>query len=308
MAMTATKPTFIYGLIDPRNQQLRYVGKTVLAPQRRTDVHRLRARAEPHKRHSMAWILGLEREGLKPEIEILETIEPGGNWVEAEQFWIAYFRMVGANLCNHSAGGEGQTGVKQSPETIAKRVMRGPRNPRFGKPLPPEHRDALNAGRDRFYKDQAAVARLNEKRKKTMSSPAHVERMKKQNARLLSDPEYKAALDAKRTEAARRPESRKRVGDQSRELWATKRTEIIAAQNAGKGEDWRRKQSERGKKKLADPDHPLRLAAIARRRLSDEDIAEIRRRISEGEKVTALAREYGVSQPHISHIKSGRSR
>src|SRR6185369_1307504 len=99
-----THVTIIYGLVDPRSDQLRYVGKTVREARRRLGQHVWQARNEGHKRHVLAWLDGLETAGLRPEIVELERVSPGGDWEEAEQFWIAYFRFLGANLCNHTDG------------------------------------------------------------------------------------------------------------------------------------------------------------------------------------------------------------
>ena len=44
-----------------------------------------------------------------------------------------------------------------------------------------------------------------------------------------------------------------------------------------------------------------------RARLSEEDVIDILERYSNGEKQAALAAAYGVSQPRISQIVSGRA-
>jgi hypothetical protein len=44
------------------------------------------------------------------------------------------------------------------------------------------------------------------------------------------------------------------------------------------------------------------------RALSDADALSIKRRLAAGEKAVQLAREYGVTQSTISHIKTGHSR
>ena len=45
-------------------------------------------------------------------VVLIEVVPPGGDWVESEVFWIAYFRSIGANLVNTTPGGEGVVGVK----------------------------------------------------------------------------------------------------------------------------------------------------------------------------------------------------
>ena len=103
----------IYGLIDPRDGQLRYVGKSCEGLKRpRAHARRLKW----DRGHCRNWVKGLVDLGLKPDIEVLETCDSPKALIEAEQFHIAYFRMVGCNLTNLTAGGEGQWGLRFSEE------------------------------------------------------------------------------------------------------------------------------------------------------------------------------------------------
>jgi hypothetical protein len=52
----------------------------------------------------------------------------------------------------------------------------------------------------------------------------------------------------------------------------------------------------------------VRGEAHPRAKLSDADVIDIRRRGRAGERNVDLAREYGVAQQHISHIKNGHKR
>lgn len=304
---TCDKATSIYGLIDPRTGELRYVGKTVLDPRRRLGVHRWRAVAAPHKRHSMAWILSLAAEGLKPETIVFETVPAGGDWVQAEQFWIAYFRMIGADLCNHTAGGEGQTGYRQPPEMIAKRVKRGAQNHNFGKPMPEATKVALREGQLRLYADPVRHARLKARQRAGMT-PEKIAHSVSALKTAMADPEKLAAREAVRIEASRTPKARQRVGDWSRQNWQSRRQEIIAAQNAGKGEEWREKMSARKKQEWADPNSPHRLASERQRKLSDQDLRAIRARLAAGESNGSIAASYRIDPSTVSHIKAGRHR
>jgi hypothetical protein len=101
-------PTTIYGLLDPRDGQLRYIGKTIDLP-RRLLAHLGRTNLTP-KRHSSCWLIGLSRDGLKPIPIVLETVPHGGDWQKAERRWIAHYRQQGARLTNLADGGEGVTG------------------------------------------------------------------------------------------------------------------------------------------------------------------------------------------------------
>jgi hypothetical protein len=143
------KPTIIYGLVDPLTNELRYVGKTVKRLPKRLVDHIAAAKRSRTKRHCLAWIAGLLLNGRAPEIFALETVPAGECWIEAEQFWIAYWRFVGADLCNLTIGGEGAPGARKSAaerERIS-RFFSGPDSPNRGRPMPAATKDALRKAR-----------------------------------------------------------------------------------------------------------------------------------------------------------------
>lgn len=115
----------IYALIDPRTRELRYVGQSVRGVARAKSHWRTKKERE-RKDHTHCWIRKLLAEGQVPEVEILETLEPSANvralLDEAEIFWLGYFRMIGANLTNHTIGGCGSYGYRHTAE--AKEKMR----------------------------------------------------------------------------------------------------------------------------------------------------------------------------------------
>lgn len=303
--LESSKPTFIYGLIDPRNETLRYVGKTVLPIPNRITTHVWRARKAPRKRHSMAWIFSLDAENMKPDYEIFEIVPPGGDWVEAERFWIGYFRMVGADLCNHTIGGEGTTGYKQSPESIAKRIKRGEAHHQYGKPMPEKTKEALLEGGRRLREDPERWAKAKAKRLAAMTPDVmanSIAGLKKLNA----DPIRSAAAQAKATKAKQTDDYKTKISSSSKSVWQNNRERIISAQNAGKGEEWRNKHSELGKKRYADPNNPLRVATEQRRKLSRQDVIDIQMYLSSEMKQSVIASKYGITQSMVSRIKSGK--
>ena len=93
--------TSIYALIDPLTLQVRYVGKTRMSIQRRLANHIGSKKAL----HSSHWVHGLKDRGYYPNVIELESNLATDEWPEAEQFWIAYFRMIGADLTNYTKGG-----------------------------------------------------------------------------------------------------------------------------------------------------------------------------------------------------------
>lgn len=101
----------VYALVDPRDDQVRYVGKSVNVAVR-VKAH-LNDRGSTRKAR---WLQLLLREALAPEVVILEM--GTGDWERAEVKWIAHFRSTGCDLTNATAGGEGLH--DPSPETRAR--------------------------------------------------------------------------------------------------------------------------------------------------------------------------------------------
>jgi len=92
--MTIRTTVCIYGLVDPRDFTVRYIGASV-------DVY-TRYRIHLFERtgaKKVAWLDELKDLGLKPEIKILENVTIVAR-DEAEAKWIQYFIHKGANLTN----------------------------------------------------------------------------------------------------------------------------------------------------------------------------------------------------------------
>lgn len=96
--------TYIYSLIDPRTQEVRYVGKSN-TPSKRLIAHICTTHEDcnPHKQN---WIKELKVEGLRPILSIIEetTLDL---WPEREIYWIEFYRSIGNNLINLKDGGIG---------------------------------------------------------------------------------------------------------------------------------------------------------------------------------------------------------
>jgi hypothetical protein len=97
--------TYIYILIDPITNCIRYVGKAN-NPKQRYRAHKNKCRDKnTYKRN---WINSLQRKQLQPEIEILEEVLVS-EWKYWEKFYIEYFTFLGFSLTNCLEGGEGLT-------------------------------------------------------------------------------------------------------------------------------------------------------------------------------------------------------
>jgi hypothetical protein len=146
----ASELTYIYVLKHPVTHEIRYVGKTI-------DLKiRKKSHRELGKTRCDNWKRSLLADGFWPDMEVVENVPSGENWAKREQFWIKHYRDLGCNLTNLTEGGEGTegrvitdayrekmrkkflgrpipqeqreqiskslTGLKQSPETVAKRI------------------------------------------------------------------------------------------------------------------------------------------------------------------------------------------
>jgi hypothetical protein len=142
------KPRSIYVLIDPRDNQARYVGCS----------GRVRARKNEHKSQARksrtakaAWLRELAGLGLEPVVQVLES--PVADWEEAEQRWIASYRQSGAPLLNQTDGGAGSPGYVM-PEEERRRVG--------------ERTKAIHTGRRR---SEESKARMAERQKEAWKNP-----------------------------------------------------------------------------------------------------------------------------------------
>ena len=91
--MTNTRPSrfLIYGLIDPRDRCLRYVGKTHKRREIRLSEH-VGAARNGEVSHVYNWIRELLNSVNMPEIFVLERVSGSHSWEEAERRQIAFWR------------------------------------------------------------------------------------------------------------------------------------------------------------------------------------------------------------------------
>jgi len=76
---------YIYKLVDPRNEMVRYVGKTKSQINDRFNDHWCKRYSTKSPKNS--WLISLDKIGLKPKLEIIE-ITNDNNWEERERSWI----------------------------------------------------------------------------------------------------------------------------------------------------------------------------------------------------------------------------
>lgn len=107
---------YIYGLMCPQKNIIRYVGKSK-KPERRYSEHLSHSKAKRCDNiHLYRWIAKLLRENLKPVLIVLDECD-SQNWKEREKQWISDFGLN--DLLNMNEGGiepPNNTGFKWSEE------------------------------------------------------------------------------------------------------------------------------------------------------------------------------------------------
>jgi hypothetical protein len=92
---------YIYALVDPRTNEIRYIGRTGV-PKARFRTH-LKKDKNPGKSE---WVAGLLEIGLQPKMVILEEIPTIHRaHVEREDYWIHRMIDEGCNLFNINYSG-----------------------------------------------------------------------------------------------------------------------------------------------------------------------------------------------------------
>lgn len=109
----------VYCLIDPRNGEVRYVGKSS-SGLRRPGRHQTSG-GRRGETHNKAWLRQMWDDGARvPMILVLEECDSDAQVLSREIVLIALFREAGFNLTNITDGGEGVCGYRMPPETRAK--------------------------------------------------------------------------------------------------------------------------------------------------------------------------------------------
>jgi group I intron endonuclease len=130
--------TYIYILSEPRNNLVKYVGKTK-DPNRRLKRHI--SERFIHDSYKNRWIRKIVENGELPEITVIDTVEDE-KWVYWEKFYISYFKFIGCELTNGTDGGDQPPSTKGRKHTIESRLKMS--KTKKGKPIP-----WLNSGIER---------------------------------------------------------------------------------------------------------------------------------------------------------------
>jgi hypothetical protein len=328
----------IYGLIDPRTNRVRYIGKSADA-HRRYRFH-LNGAASASERHypSRQWIGLLRRLNLKPGLLVIEECD--GDGCAEERFHIALARADGLPLLNCTDGGEGT--LNPTPET-RERMAAAKR----GRKLSPEHAAKIAAAHRGQKRSEATLAKLRacaqrqdpERLRRWQASGAAANRGRKCNpvhvakraAAMMGHPtppevreKIGAAHRGRKLSEAHKAALRVGQAKPSAKMSAVKRRKLglgleqgfLADCAAGATVNRLRAKYQISYNCLRR--HCLRLgvsppAGLAtgerntRSKLNPDAVREIRRLYGEGHTMTAIGKRFGVTRLPVRMIVTGRT-
>lgn len=204
----------VYGLVDPRDEQVRYVGCTTAKYlSNRLNDHVQSAKGKSGREHGplrARWIKGVLEDGLRPQIIHLQTAFSKDEAAEVEQQWINRFA---GQLTNQLGGGPGAP--NPSPEL---RALRSQRLRERWANATPEERAAVGE------RGKASIAKARKRAMEVVrGSTVSEERKEKQRQAMLGrrlTPEHIAKCSHPQTE-----ETRKRISETLKAYHVRKRQE-----------------------------------------------------------------------------------
>lgn len=254
MAPTETiGQNIIYGLFDPRNGELRYVGKST-SGFRRIHSHTAASNLKPSTKKNN-WIKSLLSQGLAPEGVVLEECGNRESLPILEKLAIAHYRSQGFDLLNHTDGGEGTCG-RVMPEDGRKRISEAMKK----RVISDETRKRMSEGqkrRVRTDRDLEVIERLKKSRlgatnsilqkQKTVESNKTREwseeskaKLSETNKRLGKKPPHPSTFSeetkAKMVESQKRrqpvsEETRARLSERTKAYWERKKSSSLTKED-----------------------------------------------------------------------------
>lgn len=314
MADAILNPCVIYALFSSEDGEIRYIGQTKRAPDRRLAGHLTNARKGAT--HRAAWIRSVLTRGHNVELFVLRT---HAEWSVDERALIAAYRALGCRLVNATAGGDGvrdphpevrrKIGEKNRARkrTAQERAAMSARSKAAG--ISAEQRAKMVAGlrialaeRGEEISQRLSAARMGhqtslEARRKIGAanlgkthSDATRARLSAINAtRFASDDERIRTAEATR-KAMQRPEVRAKVGAASAAMWGCP--------------DRRAAQSRKLTELYSDPAARARQSE-KRGKLTVEQVIEARRMRKDGAALKELCATFGIGMGPMSMLCRG---
>lgn len=135
---------WIYGIVNPITNELRYIGQTVNFNKRKSE-HLYRAKTLKSSWYLYNWLNSMLSNNIKPEFIIVDEvpIESLDYW---EIFYISYFKSIGCNLTNYASGGNSRGGYNHTQEfkDYLSNKYKGRKPWNIGKKLSKEHKENIS--------------------------------------------------------------------------------------------------------------------------------------------------------------------
>lgn len=179
----------IYVLVDPRTEEVRYVGATRKSLDERLRIHVASAQLATNVAPRYVWLRELAAADVTPEILRIDACDED-DWAAYEDAWIAYFRESGDDLLNVKSGGG------------------GPRSTAVRKRWTDEQKQRQSDTLKRAMQDATLRARIAESVREHAASRS-----------LGEDREFRAKLSTGARKRYEDPQARQRTGDASRKAW-----------------------------------------------------------------------------------------
>lgn len=174
------KTVFIYALKDPDTGQIRYIGKAE-NPARRLYFH-LRHTGKNRKTN---WIKNLRLGNISPVLVLVDEVSEE-YWPQLECAYIQFYRECGCDLLNVTEGGD------------CGPMMRGERNPNFGKDFSSETRARMRDAGKRKKFSTAHCANIRAAKLGKKFSPEHCANLSASLTEVCSDPARRAKMRAQK--------------------------------------------------------------------------------------------------------------
>jgi hypothetical protein len=191
-----SKTTFIYALIDPSTNEVRYVGKSKDPETRLIEHCKNKQNIRSHKTH---WIDDLKKRNLIPKLKIIEECDDL-IWEKREIYWIEFYKKIGLVLTNSTSGGEGGAVDTETRKRISEKCKLLWQDEEYIEKQKQSHigvyNDEVKEKISKSSKELWKTEEFREKRKNFEHSDESKEIMSKKSKMLWEDPEYRATLEA----------------------------------------------------------------------------------------------------------------
>ncbi len=184
---------FIYTLIHPTTEEVRYVGQTIRGLKPRLQAHKARAKDPEFERyHVYRWWNELKAQGLTPKIELWEECNNLEELEEAEKYWIARMRGWGFDLTNMTKGGDGIV-LYEITDEHRKNLSKAGK----GRKKTEEWKAAIGAAHRNRSPEEKAATSLKTSAQRKGHEVSDEQRKKISKSRAARSPEEKASTAAK---------------------------------------------------------------------------------------------------------------